>query len=369
MLSVTATDLPRVMQCNGSLQMSVHDYRTDIDTTVRDEGNAAHWLAEKCFCRGDHAAAYANMKAANGIFITPDMADHVQDYIDNLSRGGRFDNVEVETSIIGDNFEVRCRADHICYTEGDVVRGGSVLYVDDFKYGFRLIEVKDNWSLIAHAIGFCLTYGITPDLIVMTIHQPRARHADGTRREWAIDYDTLAKKYCSQIVSTLSNPTNILQTGTQCRRCPSLTICPAATAAGFCAVEESSLAFSQEISNDELSTELNLLKAAESRLIDRRKALEELAVYRLKNGELITGYAVEHGKGNTAWRKNVTPEMLQAFFARDLTKGKLITPTQARRLINNNELFDALAETLTERPNTGVRLKRTDANKQAASLL
>lgn len=362
MLNITATELPRVMQCNGSLQMQAHNYRDEIDTTVRDEGNAAHWLAEKCFRRGDRAAAYANMKAANGIFITPDMAEHVQDYIDNLSRAGQFDNVEVETSIIGEAFEVKARADHFCLSD-------NILYVDDFKYGFKLIEVKENWTLIAHAIGFCLTYGVTPDLIVMAIHQPRARHADGTRREWSIDYDTLAKKYFGQIVSTLSNPTNILQTGTQCRRCPSLTICPAATAAGFCAVEESSLAFSQEITNDELSAELDLLKAAEIRLADRRRALEELAVYRLKSGQLINGYAVESGKGNTAWRKNVTPEMLAAFFGKDLTKGKLITPTQARRVIENNELFDALAETLTERPNTGVRLKRTDANKQAASLL
>jgi len=362
MLSVTATDLPRVMQCNGSLTMPAHDYRGEIDTTVRDEGNAAHWLVEKCFRRADSAAAYANMKAANGIFITPDMAEHVQDYIDNLWRGGQFDNVEVETLIAGGAFEVKCRADHICYKD-------NILYIDDFKYGFKLIDVKDNWTLIAHAIGFCLTYDIRPEIITMVIHQPRARHPDGTRREWSVDYDTLAQKYYSQIVATLSNPTNMLNTGGNCRRCPSMTVCPAATAAGFSAVEESSLAFSQEISNDELSAELDLLKAAETRLIDRRKALEELAIYRLRTGQLVKGYAVEQGKGNTTWRKGITPEMLLAFFGKDLTKGKLITPTQAKRVIANDELFDALAATLTTRPETGVKLKRTDANTQAASLL
>jgi phosphopantothenate synthetase len=47
MISLDATSLPRFMTCRGSIDMVVEDLLADQPNTVRDEGNAFHWLLEK----------------------------------------------------------------------------------------------------------------------------------------------------------------------------------------------------------------------------------------------------------------------------------------------------------------------------------
>lgn len=361
MLTVTATELPRLMQCIGSLQMPPVPTLEEINTVARDEGNAAHWLAEQGLRFGRDISTFDGHKAPNGIFITHDMINHVGEYVDGVNRGGKFDETEVETSIVGQNFQINSRADHINFSD--------ILYIDDFKYGHKIVEVANNWTLIAHAIGFCLKYNVTPEIIVFTIYQPRARHHDGTRREWSIPYETLANFYYPHIFDVLENPADNLTTGPNCRKCPALAHCPAASAAGFSAVEESARAFTDTITNEQLAIELNILKTAEQRLSDRKQSLEELAKYRLKQGEVVKGYCVENGKGNTTWKKHITPEMLKAITGLDLTTSKLVTPAAMKRALKNDQVADMLIKALTERPNTGVKLKRVDADKQASAIL
>lgn len=362
MIRITATDLPRVMQCVGSLNMVDTLPPEAIDQTTRDEGVAAHWLAEKHMKEGVNLSYHEGHKAPNGIFITAEMIEHVAEYVDGINRGGQFDGTEVETVIQGNNFQINNRADHINFS-------ANILYIDDFKYGHRIVEVRDNWTLIAHAIGFCITYGVAPEIITFTIYQPRARHRDGTRREYSVPYETLVNFYYPHIYDTLENPSNILTTGPNCIRCPFLPYCPAASAAGFSAIEESTIAFSDNITNEQLASELDLLKVAEKRLSARRDALENLAKHRLREGQAVKGYTLEQGQGNTAWKKHVNPQMLKALTGFDLTTSKLMTPSAAKRHMKNDTLWSAVAKVLTERPATGAKLKRVDVDTQATKLL
>ena len=63
MISLTATDLPRFMACNGSrLLKRIEPFNPD--DTVAEEGNAAHWLIEQVF-RG-HFTALVRLEVATG---------------------------------------------------------------------------------------------------------------------------------------------------------------------------------------------------------------------------------------------------------------------------------------------------------------
>ena len=68
-IQTTATELARLMRCMGSRLMPP-SVPGGGDTTSRDEGTAAHWLAEQMF---NGAPAHAGLTAPNGYGITDDM--------------------------------------------------------------------------------------------------------------------------------------------------------------------------------------------------------------------------------------------------------------------------------------------------------
>jgi len=359
MITVTADELPRFMNCNGSRLLPATLPVAVTDTTARDEGIAAHYMAVAVFRNEFNIDELVDRKAPNGVYMTVEMSEHVQAYLDaivHLDRGGiDHANVEVETSFGTDQFRVNARADHIaeCMT-------GTVLYIDDFKIGWGIVEPEQNWTLIAHAIGYCQSRQITPARIVLTIHQPRPYHPDGKSRSWEISYPELLALY-QQIAATLTNPSDQVVTGPQCRKCHALATCPAARKASMNAIDASEVAFSDEIVNDVLSFELNTLRTAQTALENRLDALEELAKYRLKSGQVLDGYAVENQLSNTDWKPGITVDLMQALTGKNLAKPKLITPKQAIKA----GVPEDVIKPLTERRTTGVKLVRIDANKKA----
>lgn len=358
MLIVTADNLPRVMNCNGSRNMPAAFPRETVETIGRDEGIAAHWMAQTAFAGAD-LNALVNMKHENGVIMTGDMADHVHGYLTSLVGG----TMEAVTSFSGTNWEVRARCDHRYH---DTIL--SVLTITDFKYGYGLIEPEWNWTLIAHAIGTCINERITPATIVLRIHQPRAYHPDGKVREWRISYDVLMQLY-AQLNATLSDPTNELRTGfgqpyNWCGRCHALANCPAARAANMNAIDAATLQFSDDLPNDVLAFELDLLRTAKAVGDARLTALEEMAAYRLKGGAVIDGYAVETQYANTRFKPGISSTALSVVTGIDCTKPGMITPAEFKRRGGTQATYDAL----TERPITGVKLVRASADKRAQKL-
>ncbi len=239
MLSLTATDLSRFMKCNGS-QLIGKIKPINCDTSQVDEGNAAHWLVEEVFKGNFEAEELIDRKAPNGLFITDDMVEHVQEYLNDVLLKG---HVEVVTNHSDDvNYEIRGRADHIVFD-------GKTLTVTDFKYGWRIVEPFENWTLLSHAIGWLSSVdeGMSlPQTIVLKIHQPRAFHPKGSVRTWEIDFDELMR-YKYDIQAALTNPSEKVVTGTQCYRCPSATQCPASQTATMNSIDTSAMAYNSEV--------------------------------------------------------------------------------------------------------------------------
>ena len=359
MLETDATSLPRLINCNGSRLMggAIPPIGT-TDNNPRDEGIAAHHMAYEASYGSRSLRDLVGQKAHNGVFMTEEMHDYVEIYLEGISNRGELSTnvMEGDTSFETASWRVNGRADQTTHIQDH-------LYIDDFKYGWGIVEPEMNWTLIAHAIGYCLIENYQPSTIVLTIHQPRPGHPDGKTRSWIIDYNRLLELY-HQIDATLSNPSDELNTGAHCTKCPALSVCPAARIASMNAIEASATVHEDNLENAVLSFELDNLKRAQNALKSRFEALEELAKHRIMNGEIIENYAVDRGFGNTTWNKGVTVDMLKLMTGKDLSAGKLITPTKAMKA----GVPEAIVKPLTHRPETGTKLKRVSADKKAQKI-
>lgn len=362
MFTIDATNLPRLMACNGSRFMEgIQPAAIDIDTTVRDEGNAAHYMARMVFERQFNIEELVERKAPNGVYMTPEMSEHVAWYLEGISREYTMsDECEINTSFGTDNWRIDARADHIGWNGQ-----AGVLYIDDFKYGWRSVSPEMNWTLIAHAIGFCIVSQIIPVQIIFNIHQPRPYHPDGKRRAWSCDYLQLMAMY-DQIQRVMADGSHTLQTGEHCKRCPANATCPAARAANMnCIDMAEQFAFNDQVSNEQLSFNVDQFRRAIETLQNSLDASEELIKHRLRAGQVVDNFSIEPAYGNLKWKEGVTVETVMLLTGANVAaKPKMITPTQAKKLIP-----ESVMESLSERPSNGTKLVRISADKRAKRLL
>lgn len=352
MLSLTATELPRFMACNGFVRLGgVEPFNPS--TEVTDEGNAAHWLCEQVY-NGANPDELIGQKAFNGLFITAEMVENCREYIQLIQSGNCL--VEKDTSYRnGDLWEIRGRADYI-----RAIPEEHTLIIADLKYGWRIVEPEMNWTLISHAISYRMYCGFAPTKVVFRIYQPRAFHPAGPIREWiisGIELDELGK----QLGSVLDNPKATVCSGSQCYKCKSLSQCPAAQIAAMNAVDVANMAFDSEMSDDKLSWMLDNLKRASEVIKQSYEAYQDLALHRLKDGRNVKSYTIQTALGNTTWNDDVTPELLEAACNIDCSVKKLITPAQAKKKGVPEELISLW----THRPDNGFKLVHIDENKLA----
>lgn len=356
MLITTADNLPRLMNCNGSRLMS-RIVPIEANQAARDEGNAADWAAERLFT-GE--GVKDGDRAPNGHIVTSDMIDHVSEYVKALDCG----TMQCVTSFGTDRWQINGRADHLKFIGTDSGTLDGVLTVDDLKYGYRLIEPFENWTLIAHAAGYCVANQVLPSTIILRIHQPRAYHPEGPLREWRLSYDELMTYY-QRIDASLSNPSDMLQTGDWCYRCFAHPTCPAARMTSMNGVDMSTLAFNDDLPSEMLAYELELLKTAKSRLDGRLDALEELAMHRARKGDIIPGHALETRYANTRFIPGISGEALTLVSGVDCVKSGTITPAEFKRRGGSQAMY----ETLTERPLIGSKLVRVNTDARMRRLL
>ena len=361
MIQVTATELPRVMHCFGSLQMP-QAIPGGGDTTQRDEGNCAHWLAEQMF---NGASVGAGATAPNGYVVTDDMVEHVSQYVSALDCG----EMECDTSYSGAAWQVRGRADHLAWRQMGISDNGvtltpSILTIDDFKYGWRLVSPVRNWTLMSHAIGWIIRTQQRPDRIVLRIHQPRPYHPEGPLREWSCSFEELMGFY-ARIDARLSNPTDELVTSIEhCAKCHALALCPAARSASMNALDVMDRVFSDDLPKPLLAREMELMRQAVSMIEARRDAIEELVTHRIKQGEVFDGYMLERRHGQRRWKPGLTGAVLSALAGVDLAKDGAVTPAEAERRGVSKEAITAL----TDRPLLDPKLKAVDVDARARAL-
>lgn len=345
---IRGSSMARFMSCNGHLSFS---NLKEEESDYAKEGTAAHEYLEQLFKGGPTIA-----QASNGVQIDDDMRAFAEKYV-SIIPPHAFSEVEI-------NFNVATGLDvkgHVDYHWID--RATNTLYVMDYKYGHRLVEVENNWQLMTYAIGLLFMYStVNFDKIVLMIVQPRAHHMDGPVRTTNTTVAELEQKYNlirTQAEKYLAGPT--LVTSSSCRYCPAAKeACPAFNTAFHNAIDDvKSFTIPDSIGNESLAQMLKTYERIEDIFKIKSDALKDLAKERLLSNEIIPGYAAVKQYGHRKWVKDLKPETFKAMTGFDMTKTVNKSPADMEK----EKIDESILEAFVEKEFKGYKIQQMDINK------
>lgn len=350
---IRCSKLSRVMACLGSLHF------TDIVEEENDAAKAgtAYGRLVQHYIEGTEPGT----ECENGVHYDSDMKFYARPAADEMLSHG--------VPILCER-KIRFQTDSGIWVEGSSDHSyelGEDLVIEDNKYGWNLVEVQENWQLIAYAIGEVIARQKLFKNIRLKIRQPRPHHEDGPVREWVITYAQLLqyKQRIEDRFMQIARGDQTLTTSKECKYCPAATVCPALNKAFFRGVEVVHEFVQDQISDQELSFQLDLVTRVGELCKIKKDSLEALARQRItKENRIIPGWSVEQNLGDRKWKSIVTPEFILAMTGKDIIKKEILSPAQAEKV----GVPKKVVEKLVERHFIGVKLKRVDSNKDGEKI-
>lgn len=351
-MEIHCSQLARPMACAGFT--SFKDLPKFEAGPAAEEGTAAGELLERLLLGKE-----IPKQARNGVYFDNDMRFYTKPIIEEIN-GNTESSVLCETPI-----DWRTRSGVWIRGKYDVsfIREGC-LYIDDLKYGWGLVEVKDNWQLLGYAIGEVIRRGRAFERIVLRIHQPRPHHEDGTTREWSLTYGQLLeyKERIETRMQEIVNGQNQLQTGPQCKYCPAAAeACPAFNRLFYRALEVSTEFTQDAINEAELARQLDHISRAAEVIKIKKDSLDQLATSRIKAGKIIPGYVSESSYGDRQWKPEATPQVFEVLTGKRITEQVMLSPAKAQKLGVPKEFIDQLVV----RHFKGQKLVKKSSTKEA----
>lgn len=198
----------------------------------------------------------------------------------------------------------------------------NVIYIIDYKFGRKIVEAKENWQLLAYAIGMAPKFYNANEKtkVKLVIMQPQGFHPDGTIREWELPLTELPRyekviKRASHIAVT--NP--VYKTGSYCKSCPAILNCPASI---------EMLNYSSEIltdiepftiSDEEIVTVKRLVDFAYKLAEGLKTQIDSEIKHRLELGATVPKATIKTSK-TLKWVKDLDPIMLNMVSGVDVLK-------------------------------------------------
>lgn len=358
-LEIRCSSLDRYMKCPGFVNF--RDLPQSESTEAAEEGTAAGELLQSMLEQRTLTPT-VNATAKNGVRFDNDMYFHLK---------------PIAQEILNKNVQVYCeqRVDWKPCEEIDI-RGqfdicyliGRELYIEDLKYGYKIVDVKENWQLLGYAIGTIIHLGsnnITVDRVNFTIHQPRPYHEEGSSRVWSIPATEIMKYYekiCKHMKLVASKKGDCI-TGSQCRYCPAATeACTAINRATYNAVDVAMSPSNHDSLNEkELAQQLTILQRAFELVKIKLDALNDLAVVKMKDGKVIPGYGLEEKLGDRKWLPDITPEAIKALTGIDATETVMLSPAKIEKM----GLSKDFVKSLVTRSYVGFKAVKKDFTKDA----
>lgn len=367
-MHVDATSLGRMIQCGGSRSMPRFILSNDVEQSddIRD-GICVHWLSSE-YLKGriTDLDEWIDRKSPNGVYITDVMVDHVRWFIDGVTKNATNDKRLVECDMQAWNADrsitIGCRPDVLT---DDQAQYGRRIRIHDLKYGYRLVEPEQNWTMIAHACAYIADKVIDHDtMFEFHIWQPRPFSPSGPHRLWIISAAHLMDLR-NYLFTTLATTSDVLQTGPYCYRCPARSNCPAIRKASMALLDVVERAIPDNLSLDDMSLMMDALTVADHTLKEYKAALDERITDALKNGKVVRNYRLEPYDGKLDWIDGIDETVLR-LLVKDKPVSKpapLMTPTQLKKLIPEQVLSQ-----LTFRKPGGIRLRRKDMDQAAQAM-
>jgi len=313
------------------------------------EGTCAAWLAERVI-KGEvqKCSDLLGESHENGWLIENDMVSYIQDYVDHIvSRGGKID-VERKVRL---NEMIAGTPDAYAVLQDDV------LYGDDLKFGFEIVDPFMNTQLIIYMgaiIRQFMKYERNIRKVVLGIYQPRPYHPDGVYRTWEITPEELMMhvREIEECGHACQMPNSLATPGPHCNHCEAAASCVALTHSVYKAFATIDDERQGHLTPLELSRELDFISRAEKLITSRKKALETEAIARMKSSQDIPTYGFEERYGNRVFTKPA--DIIKAVTGRDPASGKLCTPAELiRRGANKNTVYN-----MSQTPRIAPKLKK-----------
>ncbi len=323
------------------------------------EGTCAAWVAQTVLTgMSVNCAALINYTHENGWLITAEMARDVQEYVDLIHKRGGTTSCEAFVTLSTDPL--------IAGTTDLTATIASIptLYVDDLKYGRKIVEVRKNTQLVIYAAAILRKYAPgTFNLVQLGIYQPRAFHRDGTYRKWVVSVADI-ERMAAEIIEAGRRayaPNPIGTAGEWCTYCPIATRCEALAQTNYARITVVHSQSHRDMTPLELSRELDFIEEADATLKARKKAVQAEAEQRARS-ERIPRYGLEMGTGKRRFK--ATGEVVRMLTGKDpYEKQELCTPAELVRRGASKDVVNALSIV----PNTGMKLIKVDENYIAKS--
>ncbi len=334
-LTIRCSQLARPMTCAGFLFLK--DLPKSEENPAAKEGTAAGEYLERTLLGMDMPA-----QARNGVYFDDDMKFYVKPIAEEIN-ALRESDVRCEQRIdwqTRSGIWIRGTYD-VSFTAGDA------LYIDDLKYGWGIVEVRDNWQLIAYAIGETIRLGIAFPKIILRIRQPRPHHEDGDTREWVLTYaELLALKERIEVrMEMIAAGDKTLTTSKNCKHCGGAAeACPAFNRLFYRALEVSTEFTQDQIDETELSRQLDHVGRAQEVIKIKQDSLNELAVSRIRGGKIIPGYITEDSYGYRQWKGGISPEIIETLTGKKVVEQVMLSPAKAEKLGIPKDFIKSLVE-------------------------
>lgn len=359
----------RWFYCSGSAWME-SQFPDLSDPTASAEGDAAHWVMHQVLTTLIEARSMIGTHAPNGVLVTEAMVDAVELLRDDVAaklgpQWREAARVEYRTQPIRRIHESACWGTVDVHGWGQV-NSQWVLFVWDFKFGFKRVEVFENKQIVAYTAGLLAEYQIdglrdqsTP--CRLAICQPRAYHADGPLREWRVMASDL-RALINQLSMAAEEATGSAPTcrprASACENCRARAHCDALQEAAYRGMDLARQAIPRELSAEAAGLELVHLTEAAKLMEARLSGLEEVVKYKLGQGERVPHWRMAPGAASPKWNRSESEiAMLGRALGLDLTKPvDVITPTQAKA----KGVPESLLKMYSTVPTTALKLTRDD---------
>lgn len=293
--------------------------------------------------------------ATNGVMFDSDMKFYTENFANDI-RSRAASKVLCEQRC-----DWQTRSGIMIRGQSDVtyIDASNRLCIDDLKYGWNIVEVKDNWQLLGYAIGEVIRRNIMFEQIVLRIHQPRPHHELGPTREWILSYSELLsyKERIEERMMEIVAGRQDLVTSNHCRYCPAATVCPAFNKAFYRGVEVVHEFVQDSIDEKELAFQLDLITRVKEVMKIKEDSLRSLAIARIGGGKVIPGYVTEQNFGHRKWNNKIDPKTIEILTGKNIMKApEMLSPAQAE-LAGVPKEFVA---SFVERPPLGQKLVKKD---------
>ncbi len=350
-MKIRCSSLARPMVCAGYVFLDLP--KNNNTNPEAEKGTACGELLERILTNqpiGD--------MARNGVYFDDDMKFHTsliaQDIFDRSSTP-----IDCEHEI---DWQTRSGVMIAGHPDITFVDKRGYLCIEDLKYGWGIVEVKENWQLLGYAVGEVIKRGRSFEKISLKIHQPRPHHEDGSSREWLITYSELLeyKEKIEKRMQDLVNGHRDFQTSNSCKYCQGAAeACPAFNRLFYRALEVSTGFIQDSLTDQEISTQLDHITKAEEVIKIKKDSLTELGVLRIKQGRIIPGYIQTEKKANRSWKHGVSPEAVEMMTGKKVIETNFMSPAKIEKLGVSRKLISQL----TESKSWGMKLKKQDSTE------